>query len=153
MIRTITKQAFAKACGTSRPTLNKWIKDNKDGIREYVTPDGIDASIFDVEPWASLRQDQPPVDQDQDELLTIRQELATLKAENAVLQERISGLTQLNDAQQREIERLTQLADQAQRLQLAQLTALPAPRKTFREWIDGIFGKKQDAPADDQPTV
>lgn len=152
--RKITKQDFAKLCGTSRPTLDKWIKQDRDGIRKYVTPDGIDEGIFKTEPWASMRKQpeakQPKIDE-RDEL---RKQLDELRTENAILTERIKGLEALNTAQAAEIQRVTQLADQAQRLQLAQLTALPAPKKKLRDRLHDLFGKKeQDTEPEQQPPV
>lgn len=136
--RTITRKDFAAACGTSRPTLNKWIEQDKDGIKRYVTPDGIDERILKTEPWASLcRQQQtpkpdaqPPRIDDRDEL---RKQLDELRTENAILQERIKGLEAINALQASELQRVTQLADQAQRLHLAQIAALPEPKKGFFE--------------------
>ena len=148
MKRTISKQAFAKACGTSKPTLYKWIEQDRDGIRAYVTEDGIDASIFDAAPWAERCKARPTVEPEADETDALRaalsekeKELAELRTANAILTERIEGMKQLNDAQAVQIANLKQLADQAQRLQLAQLTALPAPRRTFKQWWDDVTRK------------
>lgn len=133
---TITRKDFATACGTTRPTLNKWIERDKDGIRKYVTPDGIDERILKAEPWATLCKQQPqpeaepPAIDERDEL---RKQLDELRTENAILQERIKGLEAMNALQASELQRMTQLADQAQRLHLAQLQALPEPKKGFFE--------------------
>lgn len=135
---TITRKDFATACGTTRPTLNKWIERDKDGIRKYVTPDGIDERILKAEPWATLCKQQkqtqpaaePPVTDERDEL---RKQLDELRTENAILTERIKGLEAMNALQASELQRMTQLADQAQRLHLAQLQALPEPKKGFFE--------------------
>lgn len=146
----ITRKDFAKACGTSRPTLNKWIEQDKDGIRKYVTPDGIDERILKAEPWASLCKKQPDAKPSKNDEL--RKQIDELRTENAILQERIKGLEALNALQASELQRMTQLADQAQRLHLAQIAALPAPRRTFFEWLRDPSGKRKRA-NEEQPPV
>lgn len=48
---TITKTDFCDIVKTSRPTLNKWIKQNKDCLGYFVGPNGIDTGVFESEPW------------------------------------------------------------------------------------------------------
>ena len=150
--RKITKQEFAKMCGTSRPTLNKWIEQDKDGIGRYVTADGIDESIFKVEPWASMRKKPQQTNEREDLRAALADrdaQIAELKTEVAILNERVKGLETLNAMQADELQRMTQLADQAQRLHLAQLTALPAPRRTFRQWWEDVTGKHRPSQEND----
>lgn len=47
----LSKTEFAKRCGVSTPTLYAWIKKDKDGIADYVTPEGISIEIFERKPW------------------------------------------------------------------------------------------------------
>ena len=127
----LTKQAFAKAVGISKPTLYKWISQNKDGIKDYVSADGIDASIFDAEPWASLCKEKPPEAEKTNpdepaEITRLRAEVETLKA----LNEKNEGVIELLNAQivakDAQIQALLVISQ-------TQLKALPKPRQTLRE--------------------
>lgn len=127
----LTKQAFAKAVGISKPTLYKWISQNKDGIKDYVSADGIDASIFDAEPWASLCKEKPPEAEKTNpdepaEIARLRAEVETLKA----LNEKNEGIIELLNAQivakDAQIQALLVISQ-------TQLKALPKPRQTLRE--------------------
>lgn len=53
-MEVITKTEFAKRCGVSNTAVFKWIKQNKNGINEYITPDGVKDSIFNVAPWDQI---------------------------------------------------------------------------------------------------
>jgi len=50
----ISKAQFAARCGVSKPTVFAWIKRNKDGIADYITPDGIKETIFSAPPWDQI---------------------------------------------------------------------------------------------------
>lgn len=124
----LTKQAFAKAVGTSKPTLYKWIAQNKDGIKDFVSDDGVDARIFDVEPWASMCKEKPAADQDAGtgELAQLRAEVETLRTvneQNAKVIELLSAQIAAKDAQ---IQALLVISQ-------TQLKALPKPRQTIKE--------------------
>ena len=139
----LTKQAFAKAVGISKPTLYKWISQNKDGIKDYVSADGIDASIFDAEPWASLCKEKPPEAEKTNpdepaEIARLRAEVETLKA----LNEKNEGIIELLNAQivakDAQIQALLVISQ-------TQLKALPKPRRTPKEFLTDIFtGKGKD---------
>lgn len=173
MERIITKQAFAEIIGTSRPTLNKWIAHNKDGIAEYVTDAGIDAGIFEAEPWTQykpavtepdlntgLSELQAIIEERTRELDEVKAERDRLNAEIVSLNGEINLLKAQIEFKEQEIQfqrdtaekmrqmaaDFKQMADQAQRLQMAQLAALPAPRKhrTPKEFISDIFGRKKE---------
>lgn len=157
MERIITKDAFAKLCGTSRPTLNKWIKADKDGIAAYVSSKGIDASIFEVDPWSSFKEaapDRSASDAASEEVERLRAERDQLAARVDDLRGQILTLENQLAAKDEHIQDLrntvgqfAQIADQAQRLQMQQLKALPSGRqhRTFGEAIKDLFGSKRKA--------
>lgn len=161
MERIITKDAFAKICGTSRPTLNKWIKADKDGIAAYVTSKGIDASIFEVDPWSRFNVTDPSrsgSDASEDDHSTMIEQLRAERDQLAAQVDDLRGqiLTLENQlaAKDEHIQDLrntvghfAQIADQAQRLQMQQLKALPSGRqhRTFGEAFKDFFGIKRKA--------
>lgn len=65
--KIISKREFAKRLGVSYATVFNWINGRQKGIEDYLTAEGIDVSIFDVEPFKALSErhkpDQPPADQ------------------------------------------------------------------------------------------
>lgn len=173
MERIITKQAFAEIIKTSRPTLNKWIAQNRNGIAQYVTEAGIDAAIFEAEPWSRYKpaEDEPNADADPADLQAaaeeMTRELAEVKSARDQLNAKIVSLNNEIELLKAQIEfkeqeiqfqrdaaekfrqmaaDFKQMADQAQRLQMAQLAALPAPRKhrTPKEFFTDIFGRKKE---------
>lgn len=155
MERIITKDAFAKLCGTSRPTLNKWIKSDKDGIAAFVSSKGIDASIFEVDPWRRFKEaapDRSGSDAASEEIEQLRAERDQLAAQVEDLRGQILTLENQLAAKDEHIQDLrntvaqfAQIADQAQRLQMQQLKALPAGRqhRTFGEAVKDFFGIKR----------
>lgn len=177
MGKTLTKQAFADIVKTSRPTLNKWIKQNKDGIAQYAGDDGIDAAIFETDLWKHYKPASPDLSAGMDELQAaldettqkleaaikerdeLNAEILTLKNEISVLNARIEYKDQEIQFQKdvaEEMRRIAadfkQMADQAQRLQMAQLAALPAPRKhrTPIEFLKDVFGSKKADETDEE---
>lgn len=143
----LTKQAFAKAVGTSKPTLYKWISQNRDGIRDFVSEDGIDERIFDVEPWASMCKAKPthkenPADDQADaagvdELTQLRAEVETLKAINESNAKVIDLLNAQITAKDAQIQALLVISQ-------TQLKALPKPRQTLRERWEAWKNREKD---------
>lgn len=72
----LSKSQFAARCGVSKPTVFAWIKRNKDGIADYITPDGIKETIFSMPPWDQI--DSKP--KNQTAAAQLREELAKVKA-------------------------------------------------------------------------
>lgn len=181
---TLTKQAFADIIGTSRPTLNKWIHQNRNGIAQYVSADGIDVAIFDDEKWAQYKPAigeatrtrsgaaadvddlHAALDEAKQELARVTEERDNLTGEISELKKEIDLLNARIEFNDQEIEfqkhvaeqmqqmaaDFKQMADQAQRLQMAQLAALPAPRKhrTPIEFIKDVFGSKKEPDSDQE---
>lgn len=135
----LTKQAFAKQCGTSRPTLNKWISQNKDGIKDFVSGDGIDERIFDFEPWASMRKVQPeePSRSAADELAQIRSEVEYLRSALDQEKRTVEILTNQLAAKDEQIKALLVINQ-------TQLKALPKPKRTLKEWWTDTFSRDKD---------
>lgn len=132
----ITKKAFAKRCGVSMPTVYKWIDKNKDGLRSFVKDDGIDATLFDKEPWSKY--------------ISIEEKNVLESIENAKsLQEQIDRLQKQINQQQDMIEQqkeiITMLGNQLSEkdreiqnlhiLMREQLAQLGKKRRTFLEWL------------------
>lgn len=135
--KTISKSEFAKRIGVSTPTLYAWIKKDKDGIAQYVTPDGISAEIFDADPWKAYN-DESEVErrrlQDQVDDLNEEAERACDKIQE--LNAEIDKLTAKVELQQQTIELLQgQLSVKDQQITALlvslnqQIKALPQPKK------------------------
>lgn len=119
----ISKTAFARRCGVSNTTVFKWIGKNKDGIREYCTPDGIKDSIFSVSPWdqidtrpkvqskTSFLRDQletsrKRADDIQEELTETQAELVEARNELTEMQKQLDVANSKSEELQTEIDRL-----------------------------------------------
>lgn len=61
--KIINKTEFARRIGRTKQTVLNMIKRNYCGIRDYLTDEGIDESIFDVEPFKKLSERYTPGDQ------------------------------------------------------------------------------------------
>lgn len=137
----ISKSEFAKRVKISTPTLYAWIKKDKDGIAEYVTPEGISTDIFEVDPWKAFN-DQNEIErarlQDQVDDLTDEAERAAgiigdLQAEVDKMTEKVELLQQTVDMLKGQISVKDQQINALLVSLNQQMKALPAPRKGFFE--------------------
>lgn len=142
----ITKREFAARCGVSTPTVYSWIKKNRDGLTQFITPDGIDAAIFDAEPWRAYKDNVQPQRHSKQEdgetgraLAEAAAQIDSLTATVNQQREVIALLTGQIATKDKQIAELHVLLDR-------QLKALPPPRKTFLEWIG--LKKKEPTGAD-----
>ena len=137
----ITKKEFAHRCGVSIPTLYKWIEKDKDGLKDYVKPEGIDEAVFDAEQWQAFRSATPSQKQGQE------QEIQHLKEKVEQLQKELDEKQKTIDILDRELQSKGQEIQHLHILMQTQLKALSAPqqkqRRTFLEWL-GVKRKDGD---------
>lgn len=155
----ITKTAFADRCGVSNTTAFKWIKNNKDGIRDYVTPDGIKDSIFTVAPWNQM--DTRPKTQSKNAVLrgnleTAKQDAENIQAELNEVRNLLNEANHKNELLTQEIEHLKEtIADREKWLaekdghisqlygMLHQQLYLPAVKKPLLQRVVEFFKGSQ----------
>ena len=135
--KMITKMDFAKRLGISTPTLYAWIRKNKDGIADYVTPEGISPEIFEVEPWNAYN-DETLIERQQmqdqidelvyeadtacDKINKLTGEIDKLTAENELLHKTVEMLQGQISVKDQQINALLVSLNQ-------QMKALPAPKE------------------------
>ena len=143
----MNKTAFAKRCGVSVPTVYAWIKKNHNGIRDYLTNDGINDKIFSCEPWTRFSEQTEPA-QPADvnaELEAARSQIDALHRDLELKEKTIEQLNQMLDMVKNQ---LTVKDQQINALLVSlnqQMKALPKPRRTPKEFFTDIFtGKGKD---------
>lgn len=125
----MNKTAFAKRCGVSVPTVYAWIKKNHDGIREYVTADGIKDEIFSCEPWTRFLEQTEAQTVDVDaELDAARNQIEALRRDLELKEQKIDQLNKMLEMVQ---EQLTVKDQQINGMIFAfgKQKALPQPKK------------------------
>lgn len=129
----ITKKEFASRCGVSIPTLYKWIEKNKDGLKAYVNPNGIDEAVFDEEQWREFRSIAGQKQKTDGDIKSLLKEIEQLKEKVEEQKKTIGILDRELQSKDQQIQNLTIMMG-------AQLKALSAPkeekqRRTFLEWL------------------
>ena len=135
--KVVSKTEFAKRVRISAPTLYAWIKKDKDGIAQFVTPEGISTEIFEVEPWKRFNdKNEIQREQLQNQVDDLTGEAERSAGKIAELQTEVDKLTAKNELLQQTVDMLQgQISVKDQQINALlvslnqQIKALPEPKK------------------------
>ena len=123
----ISKKEFSRICKVSTVTIYKWIEDDKNGLKAYVTDKGIDDSIFEKDEWKQYKTD-PETLSEAENVSKLKETIGTLEKRKDELEGLVTFLTNQIELKDKQIEEQTKQISYFMTILKAEPASLNAPQ-------------------------